>query len=85
MSCQLFDVFGVALGELVYLQQAVNEVRPKISPCIETLLVCLGQSNTILCILYSIFVNNLNWCVRVGIYPSCLILKSCFHVNTANL
>ena len=33
ISCLPFDVFGVALGELVYLRQAVNEARPKISPC----------------------------------------------------
>ena len=57
MSCQPFDVFGVTLGELMCLPQAVNEVRPKISPYVENLLVPFGQSNAILCILYSI----LNW------------------------
>ena len=54
MFCLLFIVIGVALGELVYLRLAVNEVSPKISPLIENLLVVLGQNNAILCILHII-------------------------------
>ena len=69
----------------MHLRQAVNEVGPKMSLCGEKFLVRLVQSNAILCILYSIFVNKLNWCARVGIYPSYLISKSCFHVNTVYL
>ena len=64
MSYLPFDIFHVVLCELGYLRQSLNEVTLNISPCGENLLVVLGQSNAILCILYSIlyriFVTKLN-------------------------
>ena len=83
MFCLPFDVFGVALCELVYLRQAVNAVCPKNSLCKENHLMVLGRNSAILCILnsiqYSIFVK-LNWCVIVrGRFR--MILTYCFKIR----